>query len=270
VAAAIVALALFSTWPAPPLPVVQPTGLAAAAASNSAISIDWSGPKTGPRPGTYEIVEDGAVIGTAPGYITRYRRTGLSPATSYRFQVIAVRGATRSPASAAIIARTGTPSLSEAVFSDWTGTVRSRTTSIKLNVTSSFEPSDSPQPFGPTGKSSLDPWKINADCYSGQCGATVSGSLFGVGFMTDLSRGGTGTTYTGTADTGPVGTDFFSGCYNSPGISPNILSIRITVTHASPIAGRWGADKWGGSATLYFESSTTCAVYTINFALNSS
>ncbi|MGA2829559.1 MAG: protein kinase, partial [Streptosporangiaceae bacterium] len=84
VAAAIVALALFSTWPAPPLPVVQPTGLAAAAASNSAISIDWSGPKTGPRPGTYEIVEDGAVIGTAPGYITRYRRTGLSPATSYR------------------------------------------------------------------------------------------------------------------------------------------------------------------------------------------
>jgi len=51
---------------------------------------------------------------------------------------------------------------------------------------------------------------------------------------------------------------------------PNILSIRITVTHASPIAGRWGADKWGGSATLHFQSSTTCTIYTINFALNSS
>jgi hypothetical protein len=241
--------------PAPPPPVLQPTGLAAAAATFTSISIHWSGPRTGPIPDKYEIVEDGAVVGSVPGGSTFYQQAGLVPATTYHFQVVAVRGGKTSPVSSAITLSTGTPPLSDAVF-EWGGSVRSTTTTA--------DPADSLLPYGQVGKASSDSWAISPACATGDCGVLVSGSLFGSYFTVTMHRGSTGTTYSGS----DVVTDFTS-CSSSG--DNDALSIQITVTHASPAAadGVWTADKWSGSATLSIPA-TRCSADTFVFTLHSS
>jgi hypothetical protein len=275
VAAGLVLAALLATRRAPPLPVLRPAGLTAVATSYSTIAIEWSGPKSGLDPDKYQILQDGAVVATVPGHSTRYQRTRLSPATSYRFQVIAIRGAMSSPASAVVSARTGTPPLSDAMFSNWNGTVRSTTTSV--NPASPFSP------FGAVGTSSADHWVINETCGTPRCDAIASGSLSGVPFEAVLSRSDRGTTYTGATFTGAatVGLVYplnpgaprltnFSGCYRVNPV-PGTLSIRVTVTHASPAGGLWAADKWSGTATaLNVLDGGTCGIYSATFTLRSS
>jgi hypothetical protein len=134
-------------------------------------------------------------------------------------------------------------------------------------------------PFGAVGTSSTGHWVISEICGTPECGATASGSLFGIPFTVDLSRSGTGTTYTGFTSAGLVyslipGTPrlaSFSGCYEVNPV-PATLSIRVTVTHASPRGGLWAADKWSGTATLlnYLYSGITCGTYSANFTLRSS
>jgi hypothetical protein len=139
-------------------------------------------------------------------------------------------------------------------------------------------------PFGAVGTSSTGHWVINEICGAPECDAAASGSLFGIPFAVDLHRSGAGATYTGATYTGatsvglvyaliPVAprlTDF-SGCYY-PNPEAGTLSIRVTVTHASPIGGLWAADKWSGTATLlhFLDSGVTCGIYSAKFTLRSS
>ena len=93
-------------------PVLKPTGLTLASdtadVSGTAVSVEitWSGPVTGPLPDDYEIFRDGTQIGTVLGTATSYTDDGLTPNTSYAFQVIAVRGGKQSPASVTMTAQT--------------------------------------------------------------------------------------------------------------------------------------------------------------------
>ena len=97
-------------------PVLQPTGLAVGSAATASLSIDWSGPSTGPVPDEYEIMRDGHQVSTIPGPTTRYIDKGLAPATAYTYRVIAVRGGKVSPASAILSARTATPPVSAGIL----------------------------------------------------------------------------------------------------------------------------------------------------------
>jgi hypothetical protein len=89
--------------------VLQPTGLAIQGKTTSSLTIDWSGPATGPLPGKYEILRDGTVIGTVPGTATHYTDSGLAPDSPYQYQVIAVRGGQQSPISRSLTGQTSAP-----------------------------------------------------------------------------------------------------------------------------------------------------------------
>lgn len=96
-------------WAHPP--VLKPAGLAVKSVPNTSgtaasIELTWSGPATGPLPDEYLVLRDGRQVGTLRGTVTSYADAGLVPNTSYRFQVIAVRGGKQSPVSATLVAHT--------------------------------------------------------------------------------------------------------------------------------------------------------------------
>jgi hypothetical protein len=255
-AAAVGSLLAVSPWNHPSSPaVLRPTGLALVSASLNSISFHWSAPATGPAPDEYVILQGGTQVASLPGTSTSYTVTGLDPATPYQFQVIAVRGGKRSPVSATMTASTGTPPLSAALF-NWDGVAKSTTTVI--------DPPDSVPPWGAIGKSSSDPWTVTSDCGSDQCGATVSGAIFENTFSMRLNRGTSGAQYTGTTTV-----NNFSTCDGKP-VSGDTLSISITITHATLVANVWTADKWDGTATLYFPGSASCYADTFKFSEHSS
>jgi serine/threonine protein kinase len=240
--------------PPPPLPVLQPAGLAAAAASYTSISVHWSGPRTGPVPDKYEILQDGSVAGSVPGNSTFYQATGLSPATAYHFRVIAIRGGVRSLVSSAITSSTGTPPLPDAVF-EWHGTTQTKFMTAKP---------DSPDPsWGKLGQSWSNDWNFTSDCTTGQCGTVIAGFIFGdVDFTMHLSRDSTGTVYTGTKK------GSFTDC-SGKADTGDTLRVQITVTRGSPTGTVWAVDQWTGKVTLVSPATASCSGETFTLAAHS-
>jgi hypothetical protein len=117
-AAVVVVLGLTAglvAWaPWVPPPVLRPAGLVAGPATANSISFRWSRPPTGPLPDKYLILGIGAPAGSVAGTITSYRQTGLTPATTYQYHVVAVRAGKRSPQSTVLTVRTLTPPISQA------------------------------------------------------------------------------------------------------------------------------------------------------------
>jgi hypothetical protein len=96
--------------------VLRPAGLVAARATAHSITVRWSQPPTGPLPNEYLIMSNGTVAGSVAGTVTSYRQGGLTPATTYHYRVVAIRGGVRSPQSAVVTMRTATPPLSQALL----------------------------------------------------------------------------------------------------------------------------------------------------------
>jgi Fibronectin type III domain len=239
------------TVQAPPL---QPTGLAVKGATTSSLVISWLGPAAGPPPGQYEILRDGAKDTTVPGSITSYTDQGLAPDTAYSYEVIALTGSERSPASAALSsARTTKPPLSAAVL-NWSGQVTETTTWINPSW-----PSFKTQP----GSSAQDDWTITPNCASGPCDATITGTADAWDINTTLTR--SGTTYTGTAN---LGSDAFY-CATKSQSSSGTVTITITVKSAETESGAWTATSFSGSETLYSPAAYSCEANTVEFAVKS-
>jgi hypothetical protein len=91
--------------PAAP-PLGRPAGLSASTLTASSVTLGWRPYASGRRPAKWEILENGTVLASVPGELTRYRVTGLSVGTAYQFSVIAVSGTSRSGPSAAVLAST--------------------------------------------------------------------------------------------------------------------------------------------------------------------
>ena len=80
----------------------------------NSVTFHWSRPRTGPLPDKYLVLGSGTAAGSVAGTVTSYRQTGLTPATTYQYRVVAVRGGKRSPQSALLTVRTLTPPISQA------------------------------------------------------------------------------------------------------------------------------------------------------------
>ena len=235
-------------------PPLRPTGLTAKGATTSSLVIAWSGPAAGPPPGRYEILRNGTEDATVPGSLTRYTDHGLAPDTAYSYQVIALTGSERSPASAALSsARTTKPPLSAAVL-NWSGQVTETATWINPPW-----PGFKTQP----GSSADDTWTITPNCSSGPCDATISGTADEWEINTKLTR--SGTTYTGTAD---LGSGAFY-CADKSQTSSGTVSITITVKSAETESGAWTATSFSGSETLYSPAAYSCEANTVEFAVKS-
>jgi chitodextrinase len=235
-------------------PPLQPTGLTAKGATRSSLVISWQGPAAGPPPGQYEILRDGTKDTTVPGSTISYTDTGLAPDTAYSYQVIALTGNERSPASAALpSARTTKPPLSAAAL-NWSGQVTASVTEI-----------DPPWPGFKTqpGSSAQDDWTITPNCSSGPCDATISGTADGWDIATKLTR--SGTTYSGTADLAN-GTFY---CADKSQTSGGSVAITITVKSAATESGVWTATSFSGSESLYSPAAYSCESNTIYFSVKS-
>lgn len=114
VAVAGLAAGLVAWAPWTPPPVLRPAGLVAGAATATSISFRWSPPATGPLPDRYLILSAGTAARAVAGTVTSYRQAGLTPASTYHYHVVAVRGGTRSAPSAPLAVRTLTPPISQA------------------------------------------------------------------------------------------------------------------------------------------------------------
>jgi len=235
-------------------PPLRPTGLTVTGATTSSLVIAWLGPAAGPPPGQYEILRNGTQDTTVPGSVTRYTDTGLAPDTAYSYQVIALTGSERSPASAALTsARTAKPPLSAAVL-NWSGQVTERVTSI-----------DPPWPGFKTqpGQSAQDTWTITPNCSSGPCDATITGTADAWDITTKLTR--SGVTYTGTANLAN-GTFY---CATKSQTSGGSVSITITVKSAATESGVWTATSFTGYESLYSPAAYSCETNTVYFDVKS-
>lgn len=105
-------LVVWAPWTPPP--VLRPARLAAGPSTANSIAFRWARPATGPLPDKYLILSDGRAAGSVAGTATTYRQAGLTPASSYQYRVVAVRGGRRSPQSAALAVSTLIPPMSQA------------------------------------------------------------------------------------------------------------------------------------------------------------
>jgi eukaryotic-like serine/threonine-protein kinase len=233
-------------------PVLRPTGLAVQGKTTSSLTIDWSGPATGPRPDKYEILRDGAVIGTVPGTATTYTDSGLAPDSPFHYQVIAVRGGEHSPISVSLSGHTSAPPMSDARL-DWSGSVTYTMKSLSPPASSWDK-----QP----GSSWQDQWSLTPKCSSGPCDATLQGSYDSWSFTSTLTR--SGTTYEGTAE---ITNDFY--CTTQSNYVSATLTITITAKSAFTQGTQWVAKSFSGTATLYVPAKYGCSDDTAQLAVKS-
>jgi hypothetical protein len=234
-------LLIWAPWQSPPL--LRPTGLTAGPATASSVAFHWSGPATGPLPDQYVILYGGAVIGSVPGKVTSYTRTGLYPATSYTYRVAAVRGGRRSAPSAVLVLKTATPPLSAARWQGpWT---------VHLKVVRGGAALTGPRPLRWD-----ESWQVSPRCAAGPCAVRVAGTFNGYPFHAALARAGT--TYRGTT----VANSFRCGPRHGSLPMRTTLKIRVTIAAAQGGSnGAWTARSWAGTVMASAAYTTTATFY---------
>lgn len=245
-------LVAWAPWRA--APVLRPTGLRAGSATTSSAMFTWSKPATGPLPDRYVILYNGKVTGSVPGTATAYRVTGLHYGSSYRYQVVAVRGGVRSRASQLILVRTATPPVSAA---RWVGTsfVTIKFLSSSSTVGGFAHTSDGEQ------------WTASPDCPAGPCTVQLSGSLFGKPFKATLTRAGGVYTGKGTAT-------LLGGCSYGGTTIPYLstLTLRVTLTGAQMDGQLWEAGSWRGTLLIVTPSAASstfaCSGYYVKASIS--
>ena len=252
VAAVLAVGVLLAVHPWTHPPVLRPTGLAVQGETTGSLTIEWSGPATGPLPDKYEILRDGTVIGTAPGTAMSYTDSGLAPDSPYVYQVIAVRGGEQSPISQSLPGHTTAPPLSDARL-DWGGNV---TYTMK-----SLYPAD-PVAGKQPGNSWQDSWTFTPRCSSGPCDVTLNGAYNGYSFTSTLTR--SGATYSGTAEL-----KGYWYCSTPSNAIVGALTITVTAKSAGAQATTWAAKSFSGTATLYEPAAYTCYADTAQLAVKS-
>jgi serine/threonine protein kinase len=240
VVAAAVALVVIAPWKSPP-PVLKPTGLVVDASTTSSVAIRWAGPATGPEPTVYKILRNGHVVAQVPGTTTYFRETGLPPATSFRFQVFAIRGNKKGPRSSVLTVTTVTPPVSAAVLAE-TWSVHWKVLSASSNANAKV------------GQTWNDSWNFTPACPAATCNVTVNGSLNGDTFAAaSLARAGAG--YSGNTTVG-------GSCSGSGGKInfTDTMRIQVQVQDAKVQGGTWTATSWTGSVTLHIPAASNATL----------
>jgi len=246
VAALAAGLVIWAPWTPPP--VLRPTGLAAGPTTANSISFRWSPPLRGPLPDKYLILSGGGVAGSVAGTVTSYRQAGLTPAATYQYSVVAVRGGKRSPPSATLAVRTLTPPLSQArLQGPW---------SILTKYSHSARSS----------RNGALPATFIPACAAGACDVVLHVKQGRYSFTMKLARAGasyTGQTVVNFYRCGPAGSSI---------PDPTTLKIRIHVITAIGQGQAWVANSLAGSmmGTYHYVSAASfyCGASTYTASLN--
>jgi Fibronectin type III domain len=235
----IAGLVVWAPWT--PAPVLRPAGLVATPSTANSITIRWARPATGPLPDKYLILSDGRVAATVAGTATSYRQAALTPASTYQYQVVAIRGGKRSPQSALLAVSTLTPPMSRGrLQGPWS--VYAKNTHPKR------------------GRNGTIFWSFIPVCTAGACDVVAKVQNGKYSFKLTLTRAGA--VYRGhvTANFGPCGP------HGNTIPDPATVKFRIRVTDAVGEGQGWvatkltgtmaGAYKYVSSATFYCPASS--------------
>ncbi len=248
VAAPGLAAGLLAWAPWVPPPVLRPAGLAAGPATVSSIMIRWSRPRTGPLPDKYLIVVDGTVAGSAAGTATSWRQTGLTPAFTYYYRLIAVRGGRRSAPSAQLTVDAPTPPLSQARLKGaWSIFVNS--VPVRHNEYGSMY------------------WHFSPECAAGACDVLLRGVINGHSYGLKLTR--TGTRYQGQG----VLSSLQCGPAASRIADPLFIKVRLRVTTAAGKNHAWIVTGFTGAMVESYQyinaGSFSCSASSIRYEITS-
>lgn len=226
-----------------PYPVLQPTGLTADSRGINSISLGWSNPGSGPIPDKYVILRDGAVAATVPGNVNHLEESGLAPATTYDFRVIAYRGGVHSESSHNFSVATRTPPLSDAVF-DSSFLVKEVIEAGATSVTGDTE-----------GETWTDAWDFVSNCTLGPCVTELAGQIDGQSFTAKLTPEGEGN-YSGTAQ---INNYYYCGS-NQSDTEDSSLYISLSASAAHVVGKQWTAAKISGGMTwsINFNPTGNC------------
>jgi hypothetical protein len=223
----IIGLVIWAPWKSPPL--LKPTGLTASTLTTSSVAFHWAGPRSGPLPDKYLILNDGKVIGTVDGSVTAYQISGLAPDTPYQYRVVAERGGKRSAASTILVLHTTIPPISAARWQGlWT---------VAGHITRGANTITGPKHF-------TDEWTANPRCATGPCDVRLSVTMNGHSFKVTMARSGAG--YRGSLQRNvfPCG----KGANQFPVRSTLVFRITLSTAHVS--SGQWLATGWAGTVDV--------------------
>ena len=252
------ALLVWAPWK-PTAPPAAPGNLHVVAAAPDSVTLGWSVPAGEKTPSKYDVVVGGThgVVGSVSGSTTSYQVTGLDPATSYAYQVVAYWGEEKSLYSAEVIATTTTPAVADArLAGDMPVQVTVTATSGGLTV----------------GETWSDTFAFTPSCDSGPCATTLDGGVTPPGYNThtfqvQLDRNGAG--YSGTT------TAHITHC-GSPDNAVDVndtVKVTLTVTSGAVSDGTWLAHAWNGTVEVdspYTEvGNYYCDAQTITMSVSS-
>jgi hypothetical protein len=231
VVGAAVGVSVWRPWQHPP--VLRPTGLAVKARTTTSITLKWLAPQAGPLPDRYVISRDGKVIDAhVSGDVTSYEDTAVLPASSYDYQVRAIRGGIDSRPSAVFPVQTITPPASAGRL---TGSWFSQ---FKVLVSPS---ADSTYRQGETWGYQ---WSFTPQCAAVTCPVSLVARIPGYdahdsSFDVVLTPGQDGV-YSGTAS------GALDACQSSAHPIPDTLRFKIEVTGSRLDGPIWTALSWAG------------------------
>jgi chitodextrinase len=209
----------------------SPTRLTADRATANSATSHWSAPANSPAPDSYEVLRDGNVVRTVD--TTSYKDVGLSPATSYRYEVVALWDGNRSDPSGPLAIKTATPPLSAARLTGSALPVKVRI--VANGVVTNLH----------TGQTWTNAWDFTPRCASGPCAVDVSGSFTPPGFGTKtfkMTLVRHGAVYSGTTRAQ------ITYCSSAP--VTDTVRLRITVKKAGAEGTEWLARSWTGTLSL--------------------
>jgi Fibronectin type III domain len=238
IAGAAIAVALLV--PVTLAPLAPPTGLTARTWTTTSATITWTRAASGPDPDRYVVERDGRTVGTVPGSVTTFHALGLAPGTTHVYQVSAVLGADRSPASNPVKVRNYLPPV-------WQASLNGAWSVRYTNVTA--------ENFNFKGAElNGDRWTFTKNCTAGQCPMTVVGFLHGSGFQAKLQL-------TGQVYSGQFPDNEYIYCSAMP--ENAIMMLTINVVRGAIVEGRWNAIAWSGSLVLKSTPTNNCTSSTI-------
>jgi serine/threonine protein kinase len=257
---AAVGLLIWAPWSVRSLQ--PPTGLQAASANTSSVSLSWSDRGSGPAPSQYEVWQNGVAIGSVSGNTDSYRVNGLDPDTTYRYQVQAIRGSDRSARSAVLAASTQTPPLSAAQIE---GSWQVQFTVVEASSHDAF--------FTYEGHTWTVQWTFSPDCSVAGCVGTLSGYISGTNGFANATLFASGDGYVATARVDNIEFCDYSQ-YGTGYPTDDMITIQVRATKAHPSGPAWTATTWDGTFTMLSEyneinSTTWCPQYTVEADLAS-
>jgi chitodextrinase len=198
-----------------------PTGVHLVSVTSTTATIAWS-PAAGTVPTRYAIYRNGAQVDTVPGAIERTTDTGLTPQTTYRYDVTAYQNGSWSDHSVATAVTTKSASLADAALND--------NYDVNLRVLKEY------------GYTHISPGDTDAESWWFKTKADGSVVLFGEvsggSWKMHLSQTGN-TTYTGVAH------ETLSQCNITP--VNTALSVKLHVLKGGLVNGAWAATQFNGT-----------------------